>query len=72
MEKVEAIAVIPAVLMAPMVIKRGLLKAEVREMSVVFVAVYSAFKLKESLPAPKIIGDVLIFGGIFLLFYFSA
>lgn len=30
MEKVEAIAVIPAVLMAPMVIKRGLLKTEVK------------------------------------------
>lgn len=102
------ITVIPAILIAPMVIKRGTLKSEVktnlpkiiavsvltfaayflvlvamksgtasyvsavREMSVVFVAVYSAFKLKESLPAPKIIGAVLIFGGIFLLSYFSA
>ena len=101
------IAVIPAVLLAPMIIKRGRLSEEikcgkfriaavsiltfaayflvltamkhagasyvsaVREMSVIFVAVYSAAKLKESLPASKIVGSVMIFAGIVLLSYFS-
>lgn len=97
------IAVIPAVLIAPLVIKKGQLKAEiscnkfrilavsaltftayflvlkamsfagagyvsaVREISIVFVAIYSAVRFKESFPASKIIGAVLIFAGIFLM-----
>lgn len=102
------IAVIPAAVMLPMIIKHGRLKEEVRinklkivlvsaltflayflvlvamkyseasyissvrEMSVVLVAVYSAAKLKEKFPAPKIIGAAAIFCGIVLLSIFRA
>ncbi|MGN0552548.1 MAG: EamA family transporter [Oscillospiraceae bacterium] len=97
------IAVIPAILIAPLIIKKGQLKAElscnklrilavsaltfaayflvlkamnfagagyvssVREVSIVFVAIYSAIRFKESFPASKIIGATLIFVGIFLM-----
>lgn len=102
------IAVIPSVLMLPMIIKRGSIKGEistnapkiiivfvltflayffvpvamkyseasyissVREMSVVLVAIYSAVKLRENFPAPKIIGAAAIFCGIVLLSAFRA
>lgn len=102
------IAVIPSVLMLPMIIKRSSIKDEistnapkiiivsvltflayflvlvamkyseasyissVREMSVVLVAIYSAVKLRENFPAPKIIGAAAIFCGIVLLSVFRA
>lgn len=46
--------------------------SSVREMSVVLVAIYSAVKLKEKFPAPKIIGAAAIFCGIVLLSVFRA
>lgn len=46
--------------------------SSVREMSVVLVAIYSAVKLRENFPAPKIIGAAAIFCGIVLLSVFRA
>ena len=100
------IAVIPAVILLPLILKRGKLKSEiqngtgriaavsvltfaayalvlfamqftsasysssVREMSIIFVSLYSCAKMNRTSRIPKILGAFLIFSGVFLLSLF--
>ena len=45
--------------------------SSIREISVVFVTIYSAIKFSDSNWKPKIIGSLIIFLGIIFLSYFS-